>query len=179
MMTDLFTRDPETFDGLSEPEFTAAESTLNFRTYTVPRGGFKYMPDENESPTVDIYECTLPESAGFPGFKIESSDFHYNAGTLINAWLANPANKKTPEGAWILANSTKLNAARRYWDAVKLAKEIENRERRIAEQIEDVRRAKISLSIRIAEVREGRALAQDERKLLAKEFGARDEDLTP
>ena len=179
-MVDLFTREPETFEHLKEPEFTYAESTLNFRSYDVPRGGFGYMSEsDDESPTVTIYECTLPESAGYPNFKIESSDLHYNAGTLINKWLAIPANKGTPEGAWILANAEKLNAARRYWDAVKLSKEIAERERRIQEQIDEVRRAKIRLSVNIAEVREGRALTEEERKMLAKEFGATDEDLRP
>lgn len=177
-MTDLFTRAPETFDHLKDPEFTAAESTLNFRSYSVPRGGFKYMSDEDEPSTVEVFECTLPESSGFGGFKITSTDHHFNAGTMINIWLAGPG-KGTPQAAWILANSAKLNASRRYWDARKLAQEIAEREARLVEMQDEIRRSKIRLSVNIAEIREGRALTHEERSMLAKEFGATDEDLRP
>lgn len=189
-MTDLFVRENESFEDLPVPTISAADASLNFRSY-FQTGGWKPMSDDADERT-EVWECTLPAWSGItqrctdynaPGgfkeipFRLSSTRNHYTAASLINEWLKQPQNKGTPAAEWILANAEQLNTARRYWDAKRAADKVIQQKLRIKEMQDELRRMEVLANVAIIEVREDRQIVGNERLILAKEFGANDEDL--
>lgn len=174
-MSDLFTREPETFDGLAAPAFTEAESNFHFRSYTQERRPGFHVTDD-DWPPLEIFEFRMPQVSGIQ-LVVTTTTIHYNIASMLNEWLRVDDNRRSPAGQWVIKNADELNRSRRYWAARRLEEMIQRKKDSIAAIQAEIASMEIKLNVDITELRSGRRLEDEERKLLAREFGAKEEDL--
>lgn len=176
-MEQLFKRDPETLDGVV-PKFSRTECMLNLKVESHQVGGegtFRgfgaFDEDDERYKGPPRYDYTAYITvAGFTmmgSCSINDSDYD-KATALANNFLAYKPNKEAHPEAWkyLAENSEELNLSKRYWRAMDHQGHIAKQKAKLVLLQAAVEQSEHFASLYAIEVKAGRVLSHDEKRLI-------------